>query len=109
MEVEMNEEVRVKTDLRTLKSAWNLLKEMNIDGLLTGGSVNLDVGQLITQLLIEGKLNEFCRIVTGSDADFEGWEIDAVLEVVARFFQGITGALNRLTESRVVKIGRTTE
>ena len=103
----MNEEVRVKTDIRTLKSAWNLLKEMNLDGLLTGGSVSLDVGWVITELLIEGKLNEFCRIVTGSDADFEGWEIDAVLEVVARFFQGITGALLKLTQNPAMKIKAT--
>jgi hypothetical protein len=32
-------QIKIKTNIATLKEVWNILKEVNLDGLLTGGDL----------------------------------------------------------------------
>lgn len=88
--------MQVYTTIKTLKKAWNCLKELGMEGLLSGGEVKIDIDTLLGLLLNEGKLNEFCQIITKSDVDFEEKELEDVMKVINDFFTGIGSALQGL-------------
>ena len=95
---------KIKTNIKTLKSVWNVLQESNLDGLLSGQTVDIKINELINTLLIDGKLNELCQIITGETTDFEELEIREVVEILKSFFGNITsqfqgfGQINTIQE-----------
>jgi hypothetical protein len=88
--------MRVYTNVKVLKKAWNLLKELKLEGLLSGGEVKVDLVSLADSLLVSGKLNEFCQIITKSDVDFEEMELEDVIGVISDFFTATGKAFKRL-------------
>ena len=88
--------MKAYTDIKTLKKAWELLKELELQSLLSGEEVKVNVIHTLDRLLEEGKLNEFCQIITKSDTDFEGIELAEVAKVVSGFFDSIAGSLKGL-------------
>ena len=88
--------MKAHTDIKTLKKAWNLLKELDLQALLSGEEIKIDVVKTLDRLLEEGKLNEFCQIVSKTDTDFEEMQLDEVSEVLSGFFSGITQSLQKL-------------
>lgn len=89
--------MKIYTDIKTLKKAWNLLKELDLQGLLSGENIKVDVVKTLDSFLEEGKLNEFCQIVTKTDIDFEEMKLDEVSEVLSGFFTDIAASFKRLT------------
>jgi len=89
--------MKIYTDIKTLKKAWNLLKELDLQELLSGEAIKIDVIKTVDMLLEEGKLNEFCQIVTKTDIDFEEMKLDEVSEVLSGFFTDIAASFKRLT------------
>ena len=87
----------VKTNVKALKTVWNVLKEMDINGLLDGTTVTLNPSTIINKLLSDGKLNEVCRAITGKDDDFEELELQEVVMLFVNFFASIGKSLKELT------------
>ena len=56
--------VTVKTNIGTLKEVWNLLKDVKLDRLLTGGSLEISFIEIVDHLLLHGTLENFCNTIT---------------------------------------------
>lgn len=78
--------MKVNTSINTLKKVWNILKELEVDGLLTGDELKIQPGILLDKLLLGGQLNKVCQIITGTDEDFENKDIEEVAELLKNFF-----------------------
>jgi len=82
--------VRVKTNISTLKEVWNILKEVNLDGLLTGGSLELSFRDLVDGLLVKGTLGNFLHAITDDvKADVDTLELSDVVGIITLFFTSI--------------------
>lgn len=100
-------EYEIKTDLDTVSEAWSLLRELGLDGLLLKKAAKVDPQELMTQLMVQGKLKRFISIVTGvSEADLKGLALAVVVQVITDFFtslasdlQGLAGFLTPSLES----------
>lgn len=90
--------MKVYTNVKTMKKVWRLLKEVDIEGLLDGGKIEINPSKILNWLLEEDKLNMFCRLVTKTEEDFEEKDLDEVVKVVADFFGNIGEAFRKLTE-----------
>lgn len=82
---------KVKTNIKILKEVWNILKEIGLEGLMEGSQINISITNLLDKLLIEGRLNDVCRIITATIDDFEEKELSEVIEVLTAFFTNIKG------------------
>jgi hypothetical protein len=92
--------MKVYTDLSTLKKAWRIVKELNLEALLMGGKIELNVVDFIDDLLDNDKLKEFCQVITKSEDNFEEMQLGEVMEIIADFF-GATGSAFRKVQSQV--------
>jgi len=99
--------LKTYTDIKTLKRVWTLFKEMGLENLLSGERVDLDLVKTLDSLLDNGKLNEFCQMITHTEQDFEEMELKEVSEVIGSFFSDISASLNGLTGKMQVKAGKT--
>ena len=88
--------MKVKTNVKTLKRAWRLLKDLGLENLLSGGKITVNVVELVDSLLEEGKLNEFCQTITGNEIDFEELELIEVAEVISGFFFSIKAGFQKV-------------
>ncbi len=82
---------QVKTDLTVLFQVRHMSKEIGLGGLLKGEMLNpKEALPAILELLADkGKINEFCKIVTGkSELDIMTEEAGTVLWIVNDFFVG---------------------
>jgi len=95
--------MKVYTNIKVLKKAWSLLKILHLEGMLTGGKIQINIEELIDVLLAESKLNEFCRIITQSEVDFEEMELEDIMEIIGSFFQNIGSAFQKLGLPKVAK------
>jgi hypothetical protein len=78
-------------------NAWEILKELDLQDLLEGGTVTIEVVPLIEALLSKGKLAEFLQIITGNeDVDFGAFEIEEIMEMIANFFVKFMTAFQKL-------------
>ena len=98
----------IKTNIKTLKGVWNTLKDVELDGLLSGGSLDIGVNVLLDRLLLENKLNEVCQIITGENTDFEDIELSEVISILTSFFtsigkvfQGLNGLVTANMKSEI--------
>ncbi len=80
---------KINSTVKTLKKVWNVLKECNLDGLLSGNVVEIKINEVLDILLNEGKLNEVCQIITGETIDFEELDFEEVLNIPKTFFGNI--------------------
>ncbi|HEX37675.1 MAG TPA: hypothetical protein ENG70_02290 [Candidatus Cloacimonetes bacterium] len=90
--------MKVYTTIGTLKKVWNVMKELSLSELITNNKaeIDLNVSELCDNLLVKGKLNEVCQIVTKTDEDFEEKELDEVIGVLTDFFTNIGNAFKKL-------------
>ena len=84
---------QTSSKIKVLKRLWIVLKELEIDALLTGGEIDLNINALLDRLFIENKLNEVCQIITGTKDDFEEMELEEVAELLQNFFASISKPL----------------
>jgi hypothetical protein len=82
--------INIKTNIGTLKQVWNILKEVNLDGLLTGGQLELSFSDLIDALLLKGSLDKFISIICDDlKTDVESLELSDVVGIITFFFTSI--------------------
>ena len=90
---------KIKTNNDTLKNAWNILKEVNLDSLLTGGQIeNIDIAKLIDTLLLEGTLEKFITTVATlpDDTTFGDMEWADTVGIATAFFTNFAQPLKGL-------------
>ena len=86
-----------KSNMKTIGSIWNILKDLNIEGLITGESVEMKIVPLINQLLSEGKLQELIETIVVEKIEFEELEFAEVVEIISNFFGNIGDQLKGLS------------
>lgn len=85
--------MQVSTKTKTMKKVWEILKDLKLHKLLSGEKTNIDFINLADQLLSEGKLNQFCQIITeNAELDIEEMEIKEVVDIIKNFFGNIGDA-----------------
>jgi len=90
----------VKTNIYTLKRVWNILKDLHLEQLLTGGSVEVNITNLLNTLLTEDKLTTLCQVITGNDTeDFEQCELSEIMELLKAFFTATAEQFKTITSS----------
>jgi len=88
--------MKVKTDIETLKNVWILLKELELESIMDGGDIQFKLVQLIDQLFVSDKLNEFCQIVTGETFDSNALETSIAVNILKDFFSATATAFQPL-------------
>lgn len=81
--------MKYRTNLKTLKRVYNLMKDMGIESLMIGKSkeIEFDVVGIVEKIMTSDVLNEFCQTVTGdTKTDFEEKEPVEIEEVMLGFF-----------------------
>jgi hypothetical protein len=96
--------MKVYTNIKILKRAWSILKELELEGLLSGGKVKVDFMKVVDELLDNGKLNEFCQAITKTDIDFEEMELNEITGIAADFFTGIGSAFKTFQNQITVAV-----
>ena len=93
---------KIYTSIKILKKVWTILKQIGLQGLLSGGGQKkeLDLQLLLEKLFQTDCINELCQIITKTDDDFQDIEIQQVGEIVTNFFmklgkgfQGLKGVM----------------
>lgn len=91
--------MKVYDDINTLKRAWDILKECDLEFLLTGISGDLDINavKLLNKLLSEDKLVEFMQVITHDNTTaFEYMKLSEVAEIATSFFTTIGAGFGML-------------
>lgn len=96
--------MKVYTNIKVLKKAWSMLKELELEGLLSGGKVKVDFIKVVNELLENGKLNEFCQVITKTEIDFEEMELSEITGIAADFFTSIGSAFKTFQNQIVVAV-----
>ena len=82
--------VTIKTNIGTLKEVWNILKEVNLDGLLTGGNMQISFIELVDNLLLNWKLNSFIHLISSDlNTHVDELELSDIVGIVTIFFTSI--------------------
>ncbi len=93
--IKKGDNMRVYTNIKTLKQVKRILAELELSGMIEGEKVqSVDLSEILDKLLDQGKLVEFLQIVTkDTETDFEEMEAKEIGEIIQGFFTGITGFL----------------
>jgi len=86
---------RISTTIKTLKRAWGILRDMNLDGLLTGNPTEINLVNILNKLLGENGLVDLLQVITGNEhpiTDFDEMTISEVTSILAAFFAAIKEA-----------------
>lgn len=80
-----------RTDMGTLLRLRPLIKELGLDSLLRGEAKNTEVlGAVLKALWEANRLNEFCRIISGTNDNFLGAvEVGTVMWLISDFFDAL--------------------
>lgn len=84
------------TKHKNMKKLWNLLKSVNLDGLLTGGTINIAIDSLLKTLFETDMVNQFCQLITDTQDDFEDLQMEDLVAVIAGFFTTMKGSFKQL-------------
>jgi len=85
-----DQKITIKTNIGTLKEVWNILKEVNLDSLLTGGTLDMSFTEIIDGLLVKGTLNGFINTITsGLEKPVDELDLTDVVGIVSLFFTSI--------------------
>jgi len=100
--------ILIKTNIGTLKGVWNILKEVNLDGLLTGGSLEISFSEIVDNLLLKGTLEGFLNtITTDLPKNIDDLDLADIVEIVTLFFTNIAqpfqGLSISLTQPKTIK------
>jgi hypothetical protein len=96
------QKITVKTNIGTLKEVWNILKIVNLDSLLTGGTLELSFNEIVDSLLSEGALDSICSVIT-SDlcASIDELDFNDIVGIISLFFTSIARPFQGLNISMV--------
>jgi hypothetical protein len=79
--------VKINTNIATLKEVWIILKEINLDGLLTGNNLDISITDMIDNLLTNNKLDHFFNTITLPNThSVNDLDIQDVVGVFSLFF-----------------------
>ncbi len=92
----------LKTNMKTIGSLWNTLKDLNLQGLISGETVEVKIFDLVDQLLSKGKLQEMIETIVVETIDFEELEFAEVVEIISNFFANIGNQLKGLSQLKAM-------
>jgi hypothetical protein len=95
--------MRVYTSPNVAKEAYRVLNDVGLGGLLSG-AVQLNLEKTISALLEDGKLNDFCQIITKTEVDFGEMEMEDIAEVVSDFFSKLSSALRKVLPGAALQV-----
>jgi hypothetical protein len=95
---------KISTTIDTLKKVWIELKEINLDGLLNGTTLDVNITDLLDKLLLENKLNAVCQIITNTSDNFGDKEVQEVVGLLSAFFSNIAKPFAELKQIAGVQI-----
>ncbi len=83
--------MKVYTNINVLRKLQSVLHEMGLESILTGGELkDLTIGNVINQLLNEGKAVEIMEIITrDEETDFNEMPLKEIKEIISSFFTDI--------------------
>ena len=87
----------LKTNMKTIGSLWNTLKDLNLQGLISGETVEVKIFDLVDQLLAHEKLKEMIETIVVETIDFDELEFAEVVEIISNFFGNIGDQLKGLS------------
>ncbi len=88
---------KVKTDLKTLGKAFDILDDMNLSATMGGEGDEPNPTSIAKVMFQEGKLIEFVNIISGKDE--ETYEIVDAVEYIELFFSDFTKGFGKLITS----------
>jgi len=83
---------RVNTTIGTLKRVWSILRDMNIDGLLTGNPTEFNLKNILDNLLFDSRITDLLEAIAGKDTAYDELELSEVTSILAAFFEAIKKA-----------------
>jgi len=83
---------RISTTISTLKRVWNILRDMNLDGLLTGNPTEFNLKNLLDALLWDSRITDLLEAIAGKDTVYDELELSEVTSILAAFFAAIKEA-----------------
>jgi hypothetical protein len=83
--------------MKTIGSLWNTLKDLNLQGLISGETVEVKIFDLVDQLLANDKLKEMIETIVVEKIEFEELEFAEVVEIISNFFASIGDQLKGLS------------
>ncbi len=92
----------LKTNMKTISSLWNTLKDLNLQGLISGETVEVKIFDLVDQLISQGKLQELVETIVVESIDFEELEFSEVVEIISNFFSSIGSQLKGLYQLKAM-------
>jgi hypothetical protein len=91
-----------KTNMKTIGALWNTLKDLNLQGLITGEAVETKILDLIDQLISQGKLQELVETIVVEKIDFDQLDFSEVVEIISNFFSSIGSQLKGLYQLKAM-------
>lgn len=91
-------QMKIYTDLTTLKNAWFYLNECKISGLMTGDPVEISVNSICDELLGNDKLHLLIEAFTHRVIDPDKLTLGEALSLVMRFFMHVGNELKVLKQ-----------
>lgn len=93
----------VKSNVKTLKKVWALLKDLGLEGMLFGGEKRLDPASIVNEIFATDKINQLLQTITGEECfDFEELPLDEVVDIVANFFTDIAKPFSELQKRGIL-------
>jgi len=94
------QQIKIKTNIGTLKGVWNILKEVNLDGLLTGSSLEVSFSEIVDRLLLQGTLEQFIGAITVDlTPSVDDLDLADIVGIVTLFFTNIAQPFQGLSIS----------
>ncbi|MBI9113219.1 hypothetical protein [Maridesulfovibrio ferrireducens] len=83
--------MKIYTNINVLRKLQAVLQEMGLESVLTGGELkDVTIGNVINQLLNEGKAVEIMQIITrDEETDFNEKPLKEIKEIISSFFTDI--------------------
>lgn len=92
----------LKTNMKTIGSLWNTLKDLNLQGLISGETVEVKIFDLVDQLLANDKLKEMIETIVVETIDFDELEFAEVVDIIKNFFANIGSQLKGLSQLKAM-------
>ena len=91
--------IPINTTLDTLSEAYIILDDLGLTSFLTGGTIEIEPGTLVRELLRKKKLNAFIMTFTDLDAKAVGaLSIAEAIDLITRFFVSTASELSLLAQ-----------
>jgi len=99
----------LRTNMKTISSLWNTLRDLNLQGLISGETVEVKIFDLVDQLFTHEKLKEMIETIVVETIDFEELEFSEVVEIISNFFASIGSQLKGLSQLKAMSQAKKAE